>query len=40
MEKNTTVLPSDLIQKEFENNPLKVIESIRKLKDSEEKKKK
>ena len=40
MEKNTTVLPSDFIQKEFENNPLKVIESIRKLKDSEEKKKK
>ena len=41
MEKNkTTELPSDKIQKEFENNPLKVIESIRKIKDSEEKKKK
>lgn len=40
MEKSKTELPSDLIQKEFENNPLKVIESIRKLKDSEEKKRK
>ena len=40
MEKNKAELPSDLIQKEFENNPLKVIESIRKIKDSEEKKRK
>ena len=36
MEKNKTELPSDIIQKEFENNPLKVIESIRKLREEEE----
>jgi len=35
MEKNIKNLPSEKLQKEFENNPLKILETIRNEKDSE-----
>jgi hypothetical protein len=37
MEKNSIMLPSDLIQKEYESNPLKIIDLMRKGKDTENK---
>ena len=39
MEKNSIMLPSDLIQKEYESNPLKIIDLMRKGKETENKNK-